>query len=68
MRTTLLLGSVAALSFAASASAQFQPAVVFDLGGINDKSFNEAVNNGVQQFAADKGVDFITFESYTWGI
>ena len=57
----LLLGSVAALGIAAQASAEFRPAVVFSLGGIGGKSFNEAVNNGVLQFSADKGVEFITF-------
>ena len=65
MRTNLLLGSVAALGIAAQASAEFLPAVVFDLGGINDKSFNEAVYNGLEQFKADKGIDYIQFEVTT---
>ena len=62
MRSSSLLAGVACLALSASASAEYLPAVVFDLGGINDKSFNEAVYNGVEQFKADTGVDYIQFE------
>ncbi len=63
MRTTLLLASAASLAFATSAVAEdYLPAVVFDMGGIDDGSFNESVFNGVEQFKADTGVDYVSFE------
>ena len=69
MRNSLLLAGVASLALSASALAdghgEYLPAVVFDLGGINDKSFNEAVFNGVEQFKADTGVDYLQFEVTT---
>ena len=40
----------------------FTPAVVFDMGGKFDKSFNEAAFNGAEKFKADTGVQYREFE------
>ena len=41
---------------------EFKPAVVFDMGGKFDKSFNEGVYNGLEQFKAQTGVAYREFE------
>ena len=40
----------------------FTPAVVFDMGGKFDKSFNEAAYNGAERFKADSGIEYRDFE------
>ena len=63
MRTSLLLASAASLALASGAMAQdYVPAVIFDMGGINDGSFNESVYSGVEKFKADTGIDYLSFE------
>lgn len=44
------------------AAAEIKPAVVYDLGGKFDKSFNEGVANGAMKFKQDTGIDFRDFE------
>ncbi|MEM6762218.1 MAG: BMP family ABC transporter substrate-binding protein [Pseudomonadota bacterium] len=58
------MAGVAAACFAVTAAAaqDFKPAVVFDLGGKFDKSFNEGVWNGVKRFMDETGVDVMEFE------
>ncbi|MGQ0675815.1 MAG: BMP family lipoprotein, partial [Rhodospirillales bacterium] len=41
---------------------EFVPAVVFDMGGKFDKSFNEAAYNGAERFKKDTGVAYRDFE------
>ncbi len=48
------LGSVAALALSAGA-ALADPALIYDLGGKFDKSFNEAAFNGAERFASETG-------------
>ena len=43
-------------------AADFQPAVVFDMGGKFDKSFNESVHNGAEAFSKASGVAVREFE------
>jgi len=55
----------AAAGFALSATAalaEFNPAVVYDLGGKFDKSFNEAAHTGAEQFKTDTDVEYRDFE------
>jgi basic membrane protein A len=53
----------AAATVAASASfAVAEPALIFDLGGKFDKSFNEAAFNGAQRWAAETGNTFREIE------
>jgi len=48
------LGSAAALALSAGA-ALAEPALIFDLGGKFDKSFNEAAHNGATRWAEETG-------------
>ena len=57
--------AAASFAFAAAAAvaAEIKPAVVYDLGGRFDKSFNEGVYNGAEQFKKDKGIAYRDFET-----
>jgi basic membrane protein A and related proteins len=54
--------AMTALMAGASLAADVKPAVVYDLGGRNDKSFNEGAFNGAEKFKADTGVAYQDFE------
>ena len=43
-------------------AADLKPAVIFDMGGKFDKSFNEGVWNGVKKFTAETGIEVMEFE------
>ncbi len=60
----VLLGALMASVFAAgTALAQdFTPAVIFDMGGKFDKSFNEAAYNGAERFKEETGIEYLEFE------
>ena len=47
---------------AAAQAADFTPAVIFDMGGKFDKSFNEAAYNGAEKFKDETGTDYLEFE------
>jgi basic membrane protein A len=55
------LGASAALALSAGA-ALADPAIIFDLGGKFDKSFNESAFNGAQRWAEETGGSFAEFE------
>ncbi len=57
----MLLGSVAIGAMLAGA-AMAQPAVIYDLGGKFDKSFNEAAYTGATRWAEETGESFLEFE------
>ncbi|HEU4370350.1 MAG TPA: BMP family ABC transporter substrate-binding protein [Methylomirabilota bacterium] len=48
--------------FGSAAGQEFVPAVVFDMGGKFDKSFNEAAYNGAERFKKDTGIAYREFE------
>ncbi len=52
----LVLASVAAQA------EDISPAVIFDMGGKFDKSFNQGVYDGVERFKADTGIEYREFE------
>ncbi|MGA2045343.1 MAG: BMP family ABC transporter substrate-binding protein [Roseiarcus sp.] len=54
--------AAALLASTAALAADVKPAVVYDLGGKFDKSFNEGVFNGATKFKKDTGVDFRDLE------
>jgi len=62
MLKTILAGATAALMATTALAADFKPAVVFDMGGKFDKSFNEGVWNGVKKFTDETGVEVMEFE------
>ena len=57
-------GVFAGLLLAASAAtaADISPAVVFDMGGKFDKSFNQGVYDGVERFKKETGIEYREFE------
>ena len=61
MTTAAFAGSLLA-SVAAYAADTIKPAVLYDLGGKFDKSFNEGVFNGATKFKKETGIDFRDLE------
>ncbi|MEC7964560.1 MAG: BMP family ABC transporter substrate-binding protein, partial [Pseudomonadota bacterium] len=55
------LGAAAAVALSAGAVAA-EPALIFDLGGKFDKSFNEAAFNGASRWAEETGGKFLEIE------
>lgn len=63
MRKYLLtISAMLGLAMGAAQAADFEPAVVFDMGGKFDKSFNEGVFNGVEKFRKETGIKYREFE------
>ena len=59
----LLIGSTFAVLLSLSVLAQeIEPAVIFDMGGKFDKSFNEAAYNGAEKFKNESGIAYREFE------
>jgi basic membrane protein A len=57
------LAAVAALGIVGQAhAAEINPAVVYDMGGKFDKSFNEAAYVGAERFKTDSGIEYRDFE------
>src|SRR5215203_904387 len=58
--------ALAGLAFSATAAfaqeAAFKPAIVYDLGGKFDKSFNEGVHTGAEKYKKETGTDYRDFE------
>jgi basic membrane protein A and related proteins len=64
-RHIFVIGLALAATLAALPSANaadIKPAIVYDLGGKFDKSFNEGVANGAAKFKQDTGIDYRDFE------
>jgi basic membrane protein A len=59
LKLTLTLVAASAASLAA---AQSQPAVIFDMGGKFDKSFNEAAYQGAEQWKKETQKSYLEFE------
>ncbi|MEO3712663.1 MULTISPECIES: BMP family lipoprotein [Roseateles] len=59
---TLAATALAALTLAATTAQAQQPAVIFDMGGKFDKSFNEAAYRGVERWKAETGKNYLEFE------
>jgi len=54
--------ALAALLSMPARADDIKPAVVFDMGGKFDKSFNEGVYNGVEMFKKETGIPYVDFE------
>ena len=59
---TGLAGTAALVLAATATAADIEPAVVFDMGGKFDKSFNQGVYDGVERFKGETGVEYREFE------
>jgi basic membrane protein A len=59
---TLASAAVTAAALAVPTAALAQPAVVYDMGGKFDKSFNEAAFNGAERWKAQTGKPYLDFE------
>ena len=57
-----LTGVVAVAASVAAYAADFKPAVIYDMGGKFDKSFNEGVYNGIKKFTDETGIEVMEFE------
>src|ERR671921_2182015 len=57
-----LAGLAFSASFAFAQAPAFKPAIVYDLGGKFDKSFNEGVHTGAEKYKKDTGADYRDFE------
>jgi len=62
MKNTALAVGFAAALFAAPAFAQTAPAVLFDVGGKFDRSFNQAAFEGAERFKRETGQQYAEFE------
>ncbi len=59
----IVLGLLAATAMSAGAfAADIKPAIIYDLGGKFDKSFNEAAYNGAEKFKTETGIEYRDFE------
>lgn len=61
LKSVAVLAGAVALSATAQA-ADVKPAVIYDMGGKFDKSFNEGVWNGVKRFQDETGIEVMEFE------
>lgn len=61
-RTFLASAAALAMMAATAFAADDKPAIVFDIGGKFDKSFNESMFNGAEKFKAETGVAYGEFE------
>ena len=58
----LLLAAAAMVVASTASAAEIKPAVIFDMGGKFDKSFNEGVYSGVEKFKSETGISYNEFE------
>ena len=58
----IVIGAAAALALASASAFAAEPAVIYDLGGKNDKSFNEAAFRGADQFKKETKTKYREFE------
>ncbi len=61
MQFNVKLGVLAAM-MAASFAAVAEPAIIYDMGGKFDKSFNEAAYKGMEQWKKESGKKYLEFE------
>jgi basic membrane protein A len=61
-KTLLMRLSVLSAALVASLSVCAEPAVVFDMGGKFDKSFNEAAFHGMEKWKKETGKKYLEFE------
>lgn len=66
IRAVLLAIGLAGMGASAPATARdFRPAIAFDEGGRQDKSFNQAAAQGADRFKAETGIDYLSADADT---
>ena len=60
--SALVIAAASGNAGAAAAAADFQPAVVYDMGGKFDRSFNQSAYEGAERFKKETGVAYREFE------
>jgi basic membrane protein A and related proteins len=58
----LVLGCFLLGAAALARAQEFMPAIVYDFGGKNDRSFNQSASEGAERFKKESGVAFREFE------
>ena len=58
----MLTGLFALVAATLAFAEDFKPAVIYDMGGKFDKSFNEGVYQGVKKFTDETGIEVMEFE------
>ncbi len=61
-RMLIAAGLAFVMASGAAGAAEIKPAVVFDMGGKFDKSFNEGIYNGIEKFRNETGIAYREFE------
>ncbi len=61
-RMLMVAGLALVMASGAASAAEIKPAVVFDMGGKFDKSFNEGIYNGLEKFRIETGIAYREFE------
>ncbi|MBI2717939.1 MAG: BMP family ABC transporter substrate-binding protein [Rhizobiales bacterium] len=61
-RTLLAAAASLAMMAVSALAADDKPAIVFDIGGKFDKSFNESMYNGAERFKKESGIQYGEFE------
>ena len=62
MRIKTMIAAAAIAVSTTAIAADMKPAVIYDMGGKFDKSFNEGVYNGVKKFTDETGIEVMEFE------
>ena len=62
MRIKTIIAAAAIAVNSTAVLADMKPAVIYDMGGKFDKSFNEGVYNGVKKFTDETGIEVMEFE------
>jgi len=61
-RLILVIMTAGVVIWSTSLAMAFKPAVLFDMGGKFDKSFNEGIWNGLEKFRKETGIKYREFE------
>jgi basic membrane protein A and related proteins len=61
-KSSFAVAAIVAMFAAPVLAAEIQPAVLYDLGGKFDKSFNEGAYAGAEKFKKETGIDYRDFE------
>jgi len=62
LRSSLLCFSLLILWSATLGAKDFMPAIIYDMGGKNDRSFNQSAYVGAEQFKKETGIAYREFE------